>query len=200
MSEDAGTVVEIVYDLKGGTLPGEYTFALWQELVRALPWLETEEQAGLLPLRGARSGGAMLLPQRAKLVLRLPQRLVPQARQLSGRELEVAGHVLQVGAARERPLLAHPTLHAHLVASASGENEFLDEVAERLHELDIPCKWICGKHIELRDEEQVISGYSLVVYELNPEGSLRLQQEGLGGERRYGCGLFIPYKEISSLD
>ena len=48
MSEDAGTVVEIVYDLKGGTLPGEYTFALWQELVRALPWLETEEQAGLL--------------------------------------------------------------------------------------------------------------------------------------------------------
>jgi len=200
MNEDAGAMAEIVYDLKGGTLPGEYAFVLWQELVRALPWLETEEQAGLLPLRGSRSGGDLLLPQRAKLVLRLPQRLVPQARQLSGRELEVAGHVLQVGAVRERPLLAHPTLHAHLVASSSGENEFLEEVAERLRELEIPCKCICGKRVELRAGERAISGYSLVVYELNLEGSLRLQQTGLGGERRYGCGLFIPYKEISSLD
>ena len=200
MNENTRAMAEIVYDLKGGTLPDEYAFALWQELVRALPWLETEEHAGLLPLRGSRSDGAMLLPQRAKLVLRLPQRLMPQARQLSGQALEVAGHVLQVGAARERSLLAHPTLHAHLVASSSGENEFLEEVAERLRELDISCKWICGKRVDLRDGEQVISGYSLVVYELNPEGSLRLQQEGLGGERRYGCGLFIPYKEISNLD
>jgi CRISPR-associated protein Cas6 len=200
MNDDKAAMTEIVYDLKGGTLPVEYTFALWQELVRVLPWLETEEQVGLLPLRGSRSDGAMLLPQRAKLVLRLPQRLVPQARQLSGQTLEVAGHVLQVGAARERSLLAHPTLHAHLVASSSGEGQFLEEVAESLGALDIPCKWICGKHVELRDGEQVISGYSLVVYELNPEGSLRLQQAGLGNERRYGCGLFIPYKEISSLD
>ena len=200
MNNDAEAVTEVVYDLKGGSLPGEYTFALWQELVRALPWLEAEELAGLLPLRGARSGGAILLPQRAKLVLRLPQRLVPQAQQLSGQTLNVEGHDLQVGAVRQRSLLAHPTLHAHLVASASGEDEFLAEVEERLRELDIPCKWICGKRVELQGEEGAISGYSLVVHELRPEGSLRLQQIGLGAERRYGCGLFVPYKEISNLD
>jgi len=200
MSDTTDAMIDIVYDLKGSTLPGEYAFVLWRELVRVLPWLEAESEAGLLPLRAAHSGGAMLLPQRAKLVLRLPQRLAQQARQLSGQVLDVEGHTLEVGVMRERKLLAHPTLHARMVASSMDENDFLQEMGVRLRELDIPCKWICGKRVELRAGERAISGYSLVVHELRPEGSLRLQQTGLGGERRYGCGLFIPYKEISSLD
>jgi CRISPR-associated protein Cas6 len=200
MNDDTTAMVDIVYDLKGGTLPGEYAFVLWRELVRALPWLETEQQAGLLPLRTSLSGGTMLLPQRAKLVLRLPQRLAQQAQQLSGQTLDVAGHALQVGEARVRPLQAHPTLHARLVASSNGENEFLQEVEALMRELGISCKWICGKRVELKAGELTISGFSLVVHELNPEGSLRLQQAGLGGERRYGCGIFIPYKEIANLD
>lgn len=200
MNDDNSAMTEVVYDLKGGALPGKYTFALWDALVRALPWLETEEQAGLLPLRGAHNGNTMLLPQRAKLVLRLPQRLVQKAKQLSGQTLDVAGHELQIGAARERPLMSHPTLRAHLVASEDSEVEFLEEVEARLRELEIPCKWICGKQVVLQDEGHAVTGYSLVVYELNPEGSLRLQQSGLGGERRYGCGLFIPHKDIPKLD
>jgi CRISPR-associated protein Cas6 len=200
MNDNTAAMIDIVYDLKGGMLPGEYAFMLWHELVRALPWLEGEELAGMLPLRGSLSGEALLLPQRAKLVLRLPQRLTQQAQQLSGQTLDVEGHALQVGAARQRPLQAHPTLHARLVASLNGENEFLEEVGERLRDLDVTCKWICGKHVVLQAGERAISGYSLVVHELNSEGSLRLQQVGLGMERRYGCGIFIPYKEISSLD
>ena len=200
MNDATNPMIDIVYDLKGGTLPREYAFELWCELVRALPWLEAESDAGLLPLRAAQSGGAMLLPQRAKLVLRLPQLLAQQARQLSGRILDVEGHTLEVGAMRERQLLAHPTLHARMVASSMDEKDFLQEMGVRLRELDISCKWICGKRVELRAGEHTITGYSLVVHELRPEESLRLQQKGLGGERRYGCGLFIPYKEISSLD
>ncbi|MBI1173775.1 MAG: type I-MYXAN CRISPR-associated protein Cas6/Cmx6 [Sideroxydans sp.] len=200
MNDDAAEMIDVVYDLKGGSLPGEYVAVLWQELVRALPWLDAEELAGMLPLRGSQSDTAMLLPQRAKLVLRLPQRLQQQAQQLSGQTLDVGGHALQVGAARQRLLQAYPTLHAHLVASAEGEEEFLAAVSARLSELDIPCKWICGKRVELRGGEGTIPGYSLVVHDLKPEGSLRLQQMGLGGERRYGCGLFVPYKEIAGLD
>jgi CRISPR-associated protein Cas6 len=200
MNDDTSTMMEMVYDLKGGLLPSEYAFELWDELVRVLPWLETEEQAGVLPLRASRSGGMLLLPQRTKLVLRLPEDRVRQAQALSGQTLDVDGHALEVGMARVRSLQVSPSLHAHLVVSAADESEFLQEVEAHLRELDIPCKWICGKRVELRSGASVITGYSLVVHELKPEGSIHLQQAGLGGERRYGCGLFVPCKDIPCLD
>jgi len=37
-----------------------------------------------------------------------------------------------------------------------------------------------------------VVGYAVVVRGLDPEGSLRLQERGLGGRRRFGCGLMVP--------
>jgi len=39
-----------------------------------------------------------------------------------------------------------------------------------------------------------------VIHDLKPEASLRLQYTGLGSDRRYGCGVFVPYKVITGLD
>lgn len=200
MRDEVADMIDVAYDLQGGMLPSVYAFALWRELVRALPWLEAEQLAGVLPLRASESGEQMLLPQRAKLVLRLPQHQAHQAQQLSGRTLDVDGYALQIGAARQKPLQVHPALHAQLVASAGDENEFLAEVAGRLRELEIAGKWICGRRVVLQGGEREIAGYSLVVHELQAEGSLQLQQIGLGGERRYGCGIFVPCKDIPHFD
>ena len=38
---------------------------------------------------------------------------------------------------------------------------------------------------------------SLMVADLEPEQSIRLQQIGLGEGRRIGCGLFLPHKGIA---
>jgi CRISPR-associated protein Cas6 len=37
-----------------------------------------------------------------------------------------------------------------------------------------------------------IVGYAMQVAGLTAEESIRLQEEGLGGRRRMGCGLFMP--------
>jgi CRISPR-associated protein Cas6 len=193
-------VIDIAYELKGDALPAGYVFALWPELVRVLPWLESEEAAGILPVRGTEKGGAMLLPQRARLLLRMPAEKVQEAQQLSGQTLDVAGHSLKIGAAQLRPLQAHPTLHAHLVVSEGDESAFLEKARALLSELDIECKMICGRRVNWTGEFGSISGYSLVVHELKPEVSLRLQATGLGRERRFGCGIFVPYKVIAGLE
>ena len=196
MDDQASELIDIAYELSGGMLPGRYAFALWDGLVRALPWLATEEEAGVLPLRGTVSGEQMVLARRAKLVLRLPAGKERQALQLAGQTLDIGGYALAVGAAQSKPLRAHPSLHAHLVVGADDEAEFLAQVERQLGKLGIPCKWICGKRTALQDGPRRITGYSLVVYELSPADSLRLQQWGLGEERRYGCGLFVPCKDI----
>ena len=192
-------MLDIAFDLKGSFVPAGYAFALWDEVVRCLPWLDGEEFAGILPLRAAVSGESMLLPQRTKLVLRLPAKLAPQAMQLSGQELEVEGSVLRVGKAKEKLLQPYPTLHAQLVESSNEEDVFIADMAEQLREMEVACKMICGKHNMVIGTKQSVAGYSLVLHDLKPDASLQIQRTGLGGKRRYGCGIFVPYKAISGL-
>lgn len=193
-------MIDLAFALKGGSVPAAYVFPLWREVVRVLPWLEAEPHAGIVQLRTTAGGGAMLLSQRARLVLRLPARLAQLAQQLSGQELDIEGHILSVGKSTLRPLQAYPTLHAHLVASTQDEAAFLADMAARLRELEIGCQWICGRRLTLPGKEKTIAGYSLVVHDLKPHESLRLQQVGLGEERHHGCGIFVPYKDIPSLN
>jgi len=192
-------MADIVFALRGDGLPDTYAFDLWRAVAQALPWLEHEDYAGILPLRTASDGGSALLPQRARLVLRVPVSRLPQAQRLAGQVLDVGGHALAVGAGRERPLQPHPTLHAHLVAGAEPEEAFLAGVAAELREMGVSCKWICGKRMTVAGEHP-IGGYSLVLHDLKPQDSLRIQFAGLGAQRRYGCGIFVPYKAIPSLD
>lgn len=193
-------MIDIAFDFKGGLVPTEYAFDLWSELVRALPWLEAEREVGILPLKGAASREGLLLPQRAKLVLRLPTASAQRAMGLAGKTLDIGGYPLHVGGGTERKLESYPTLHAHIVESANDEIGFLEDVEKAMRELEISCKWICGKPQTLRGEDLTLSGYSLVVHDLKPRGSLHLQQTGLGNYRRFGCGIFIPHKTIAGLD
>lgn len=190
-------MVDVAFGLKGESVPENYAFALWQETVCHLPWLESDEHAGILPLRGALNSGRMLLPQRAKLVLRVAVVFATQARLLAGKELDIGGSLLQVGEAVERPLKPYSTLHAHLVEGPGEEEAFLAEAGRQLEEMGIACKLICGRRVEIRGAGQAISGFSLVLHDLKPEESLVVQHAGLGGSRRFGCGIFVPFKTIS---
>ncbi|HEY5993788.1 MAG TPA: type I-MYXAN CRISPR-associated protein Cas6/Cmx6 [Gallionellaceae bacterium] len=192
-------MTDVIFALSGRSLPADYAYALWREVARVLPWL-AEAGAGIMPLRAPEQGDDLLLHKRARLVLRIPAGLLEQARQLSGKSLDVGGHALAVGEARERPLQPSPTLHAQLVASSAPEDEFLQAMASEMQGHGIAGKLICGKHHTLPGSEGKISGFSLVVHELKPQDALRLQGCGLGGERHFGCGIFIPYKVITNLD
>lgn len=199
MDDAIPEMVDIVFALDGRSLPETYPFDLWRAVARVLPWLEAEKFAGILPLRISESGGGALLPQRAKLALRVPVGLLTKAHRLSGQVLDVGGHALSVGEGKERPLQAHPTLHAHMVAGAEPEEKFLSGIATELREMGVSCGMICGKRMTVAGERP-IDGYSLVLHDLKPQDSLRVQFMGLGAERRYGCGIFVPYKVIPNLD
>lgn len=199
-------MIDLVFDLDGGTLPAAYPFALWEALICHVPQLAAEKFVGVLPLRAAENNEGMLLPKRAKLVLRLPVALVSRATALSGQQLNVAQSPLRpgeysllLGKSKLRPIQPHPTLHAQLVTGATDELIFLDGVKKQLNAMGIAAGLICGKRHILSCVQQSIHGYSLVVHDLKPEASLQLQYAGLGDFRQFGCGIFLPYKVISGL-
>jgi CRISPR-associated protein Cas6 len=44
----------------------------------------------------------------------------------------------------------------------------------------------------MRVKDKLVVCFPLLVHDLSPEESLRLQEEGLGGRRRMGGGVFLP--------
>lgn len=200
MEDSIPDMLDMVFDLKGTLIPEDYAFALNDELIRLLPWLASEEFAGILPLRGSITEEGILLARRSKLILRLPAKLARQSSVLSGQTLNIGFGTLYIGEGQERFLQSHPTLHAHMVEGAIAEEIFVTDVANRLLELGVSCKWICGKRHTVNGMGQSLSGYSLVLHDLKPDASLLVQRAGLGGSRRFGCGIFVPYKDISGLD
>lgn len=193
-------MTDIVFSLTGHMLPSEHVYEMWREVVRVLPWLDQEPAAGVLPLRPPGRSNSLLLSRRSRLILRVPVSAVQEASALCGQELNVGGEALTVGESHERPLQPAPTLHAQLVASELDEAAFLEAMAAELSEAGIVGKLICGKRLALPGTGGKIEGYSLVVHELKPEDALALQRRGVGGERHFGCGIFIPYKVIANLD
>jgi CRISPR-associated protein Cas6 len=201
MADKILEMIDLVFDLDGGILPGAYPFALWAALLRHFPQLAEERHAGVLPLRLSESHEGLLLPKRAKLVLRLPAALADQAvAGLQGRQLDVNGSLLRLGAGKKRTIQPSPTLHAQMVTGASDEVLFMDSINAQLRVMGIAANLICGMRRTLNDDRQTIHGYSLVAHDLKPEDSLRLQYAGLGEGRQFGCGIFVPYKVISGLD
>jgi len=193
-------MVDAVFDISCDLVPATYPFALWYALIKHLPALDREACVGVVPLRTATSEAGMLLPKRSKLVLRLTESLAADFACLSGQSLDIGGCTLQLGGGKLRKIQAYPTLHAHLVIGVDDEVKFLEDVTRQLSELGITGKLLCGMRSTLHAPDRVIQGYSLVIHDLKPDDSLRLQYTGLGADRRFGCGIFVPYKVITDLD
>ncbi len=200
MTEAIPEMIDAVFDVSGDMFHPSYPFALWKALVQHVPMLESDMLVGVIPPRTIASEAGMLLPKRSRLALRLPVALAVHADCLSDRQLDIGGSTLHLGKGKLRKIQPYSTLHAHLVCAAEEEVDFLQNVTARLAELNIVGKLICGMRNHLVAADRTLHGYSLVIHDLKPDDSLRLQYAGLGADRRFGCGIFVPYKVITDLD
>jgi len=206
-------VLDVAFTIKCRTLPVDHAWALSNRLLEALPWLDEEEQAGVHLIHGAASGNGWYRPEetpnallhlsrRARLRLRLPRHRLDDACELSGKTLDIDGHALRVGESEVHRLNPLPTLFSRYVITreAVEEEEFLQQALDHLIKLDIDCrKLLCGITHTLDFPHGPVFTRSLMVAELTPEHSVRLQQDGLGEGRKMGCGLFIPHKGIKAV-
>lgn len=193
-------MIDLMFELQGETLPVAYRSALWDALLGQMPWLGEEKFVGVLPLQSTIDSHRVLLAKRSRLAIRIPSTKAEAVTSgLSGKLLDIAGSALRLGKAKTRQIQPYPTIHAHLVTGSSDEVVFVEEITEQMGELGVTGKLICGKRVTVDNGQRTIQGYSLVLHDLKPEASLVLQYAGLGVDRQYGCGIFIPYKVITGL-
>jgi len=203
-------VVDLVYKLDCKSLPLDHAKALSDAIHNALPWFGDEARAGLHLIHVAESGNGWYRPEdpenevlclsrRTRMTLRVPKHRIDDAHSLTGQTLDIAGFELLVGEATVKPLSALPTLFSRYVIASDNQDEhaFLSHMAGMLHEMAIPVKKLmAGKQHRMQLHEGLVFTRSLMVADLTPEDAIKLQQEGIGPGRKFGCGLFLPQKGI----
>jgi CRISPR-associated protein Cas6 len=203
-------VVDVAFKVTCPTIPLDHAYALSAALLERLPWLQDETHAGVHLIHGAASGNGWYRPEnvanellhlskRTRLRLRVPKKRLQDTQALTGETLDIEGHPLVIGKSDLFMLSSLPTLFSRYVVAREEQDEtaFLEEAATRLQELNIPCrKMLGGITHTLRFPDGPVFTRSLMVADLEPEQSLRLQQVGLGSGRTRGCGIFLPHKGI----
>lgn len=194
---------DLQFNLNGTQIPADHAHVLRAAITGLLPWLADVSLAGIHAIAGSPSGAAgdtLALNRRAKLVLRLPVDLTERAQALCNQSIDLGCGSLNIGTTQSKPLLPFATLYAHMVDfGTADEAEVLEATRQAFAALDIEAGLMCGKQRKISTPMETITGYSLMVHDIAPDASLRLQEHGLGEHRLLGCGLFVPHKSIKEV-
>lgn len=199
---DDAAITEVHFELQGSLLPRDHGYPLFLELSRLLPWLADETLAAVHHINGAETGkdDLLILNRRAKLVIRIPLHREADLAILSSETIAIGDYKLTIGKGKTKPLTRHSPLYAHCVTTGSMDEEgFASDIIRILDELKITCRFICGRRQSITTADGLAYGYSLLLHELPVEQSILVQQRGMGGNRKIGCGIFIPHKSTNAL-
>jgi len=204
-------VFDLVFRLRGVSLDIDHAFALSQALRQHLD-ADTCARIGVHGVRLAGSGNGWNRPEqidaelplsrRSRLAIRVHRDDSETVRQITSQTLQIGHQPVEIGSSSERLLSSMSTVYARAICceQAQSEEDFLQRVATELAAMDIRVsKMICGKTGLIRAGDKNLFTRALLVADLKPEESVRLQQQGIGDERLLGCGLFVPHKGIAAV-
>jgi CRISPR-associated protein Cas6 len=194
--------IDLVFAASSPEIQKDHAQLLYTALVSEFPELADLTTIGIHQMKGADTGTGMLcLGQRAKLLLRVGKSQTPAlTNALEGKTINLGEHAVHIGRSYTRPLTPFATLHAKRVVNGHAEEgEFFARAGTELEQMGIKCGMICGKRDQFMLPAGSVVGYNLMLHDLSPDHSMRLQSEGLGLYRQYGCGIFIPHKSIKAV-
>jgi CRISPR-associated protein Cas6 len=208
-------VIDLAFPIvQGSVVPLDHAHHLLGALKAAVPQL-SEIRLGVHPLAGDElpATGLLNLDRRAALRLRLDTGHAVIAAPLAGRDLRVGSMLVRLGHPTAEDLAPHAALAARMVVVARtvpramrGPHDRVNRVCtgpELLAHLQSRCnpgaqvrigRWralrLHGKGP--RGNDLRILGAEVDLAGLDPATSLRLQADGLGGRRAFGCGILVP--------
>ena len=173
------------------------------------PWVHV----AVHPIWGAPAGTRSIrIEPSSRLIIRAPHELGSDLLGLAGKSLRIGQARIRLGIPVPRCLEPAGRLRSRLVVIKGFQEPegFLDAARRQMQALGIqgelsipqrttlrPVEGLKGaqggaeirRTLQIRDK--VIVGFALEVGGLNPVDSVRLQETGLGGRRRFGCGVFV---------
>ena len=192
--------IDLFFPVRGREIPVDHGYQLFAALARELEtpsntWLHDSDLFGIHRIRGRYLGqGRLSVQPGTRLGIRLPAALIPSWLPLAGKHLLVGTDRIAVGIPVPYALTPASNLYSHLVTTRNGHDEsrFDAEISRQLEALEINARVARGPRRTFRAKDKQVVAYTLWVSGLTEAGSIRLQEMGLGGRRKLGCGLFVP--------
>ncbi len=101
-----------------------------------------------------------------------------------------------------KPIDPFSTIFARYIVVSEGmkEDDFLQWVVDDLKSRDLAVrKLLCGMGHTFEVNGEKIETRSLMIADLDKPSSVVLQEVGLGPNRHFGCGIFVPHKGIKAV-
>lgn len=200
-ARDVGARVDVAFPLAGERVPQDHGYALFGALCRVLGDLHGADWLAVHPIAGLRTSETELdVDAKSRLRLRVPVDRIGSLLPLSGRVLELDRHRLRLGVPSIHTLGTPPSLAARMVSirlidvdlkdEKGSEQKFGEALARQLATLQVSARVELLRRRVMTVREQKIVGWGVRLFDLSEADSLKVQTEGLGGRRRFGCGVF----------
>ncbi|MCR9294414.1 MAG: type I-MYXAN CRISPR-associated protein Cas6/Cmx6 [bacterium] len=207
--------VDVRFALVGSaTIPADHGYAVYSALSQILPWVHAAKEIGIHPIRGMQDGNRRLhLGHSSQLTFRCKADIIAEFLPLAGKSIEVESAAIRIGIPTIQPLIPSCSLRCRLVtiklSDEINEQTFLASARKQLTQLNvqeavlasIPWRRDSLDTAEcrplrrtLRVKDKQVVGYELILEGLTAEESLVIQEKGIGGRRKMGCGIFLPLK------
>jgi CRISPR-associated protein Cas6 len=205
---EANARVDLVFGIRGEKVPVDHGYALFGAIARALG--EDLHRAEWLAIAGIRArpgpAGFLWLPEgRGELRLRVPPDRVPRMSALTGRRLDLRGYRVGLEEARVETLRPARSLRARIVTTKVrgdvGDAELFRRcLSDRMRELSVCGRLELGARRVLQVARDRVVGYQVSLHELSEADSIRVQRLGIGGRRRFGCGVFLREARLAAAE
>ena len=196
--------IEVKFKVIGKRLPADHGYQLYSALSRFDKKIHEMKDIAIGGISGIPDSARNLhLNNASKLRIRLDHSDLPAIIGLAGKEFQIGSEKIRLGLPVVGMLKPHRHLYSRLVTikGFQEDDEFLASLQKQLDVLQIKQAPLLFQHKSgdknknirktLRIKDKEIVGFPVLIANLNPDESLRLQQVGLGGRRKMGCGTFV---------
>lgn len=196
--------IDLSYRLSGNQpIQSDHGYALFASVSRLLPEVHAENGIAIHPIAGRQEGDRrMMLMPWSTLSFRVAAEKIPVLLSLAGRSLVLHDATVRLGVPEVRTLAPATALRSRLVvikvahtdAAALTAETFAAAARKQMEQLAISPEAMLsvGKRRTMRMKQSEVVGYEVIVEGLMAEESIALQENGIGGKRHMGCGVFLP--------
>ena len=171
--------------------------------------IESIDNLAIHTIHGSSSGAGwerpkdeIYLSKRARLTIRSLNKHIELIKELDNKTLPVGKYSVKLSKPNVKKLTVSDTLFCrYLIMDISKtEDQFLESVKSDIEKLGIHVKkMMCGKSYNVKTSKTTYKTCTLLITEMSPQDSIKLQEIGLGIGKLFGCGIFLPYKSIAAV-
>ena len=213
MPESESKIIELHFPLRGETLAADHGYFLYAAACNLIPEIHGADWLGIHTIKGHKHrDGVIAINSSTKLRVRLPSDKVTILCKLAGTSIELGAHSIQCGVPEIHLLKPAKRLRSRLVMIKCKDSEgksaddasFQISLQRQIASLGVSAQVILEQQLIARGQDSLLArrvmkvkavtltGYGVILDNLNERDSLLIQEKGLGGKRRMGCGLFDP--------